>query len=201
MKVSNSKKIWIKWERSTTRSTKSRILNSLYCNNLFSLHKMHTLNTLNNLAIQIIIYLIGKLYKCYLRLKLPGKGQVWFIEGHLRVAHFSGRLTHSRIMDSSDIYVGPPLAMPLTPIEFVKQPRVLLKIGALVSRPTFICPKSITLVKYLKPIQSNELFFILWLLSCKYNCNIYFLKFMKPDILHTWYAIFRMCFMYFFFID
>ncbi|VDK40013.1 unnamed protein product [Taenia asiatica] len=35
-------------------------------------------------------------------------------------------------MDSSDIYGGPPLQMPLTPIEFFKQPRALLKIAAVI---------------------------------------------------------------------
>ncbi|VDD84321.1 unnamed protein product [Mesocestoides corti] len=35
-------------------------------------------------------------------------------------------------MDSSDIYGGPPLQMPLTPFEFVKQPRVVLKIVVMI---------------------------------------------------------------------
>ncbi len=36
-------------------------------------------------------------------------------------------------MDSTDIYGGPGLDMPLTPVEFIKQPRVLLKIAVMVS--------------------------------------------------------------------
>ncbi|VDM16920.1 unnamed protein product [Hydatigera taeniaeformis] len=35
-------------------------------------------------------------------------------------------------MDSSDIYGGPPLQMPLTPFEFIKQPRALLKITTVI---------------------------------------------------------------------